>query len=259
MDAIRSLEGIRQTESVVHAFLMMGQSNMAGRGNLSDVDPIENELCFMLRMGRWQPMREPINVDRAVWGRGTLSGVGPAASFADQYAKYTMAKTGLIPCADGGTALLEWMPGETLFDHAVAQAKLAMRTAALKGILWHQGESDCTKDDVPLYGDRFREMITALREELGLAQLPVLIGELPYTIGARWHIDGENRLLNGVFHALADALPACAVVSAEGLKLKQDGLHFDAASQRIFGARYFQVYQDRFCSEVKNSHYGRGE
>lgn len=45
---------------------MLGQSNMAGRGFLHEVDPIYNEKIKMLRNGQWQMMTEPINYDRPV-------------------------------------------------------------------------------------------------------------------------------------------------------------------------------------------------
>ena len=38
--------------------LLIGQSNMAGRGYLHEVTPIYNENIFMLRNGRWQIMTE---------------------------------------------------------------------------------------------------------------------------------------------------------------------------------------------------------
>ena len=69
------------------SFLMMGQSNMAGRGDVNAVPPIRNPKCSMLRNGRWQPMGEPINPDRRVFGEFHC-GVGLAASFADEYAKH---------------------------------------------------------------------------------------------------------------------------------------------------------------------------
>ena len=47
---------------------MLGQSNMAGRGDFGEVEEINNPLCYMLRNGRWQPMSEPINPDRHVFG-----------------------------------------------------------------------------------------------------------------------------------------------------------------------------------------------
>ena len=121
------------------SFLMLGQSNMAGRGDFGEVEPIQNPLCKMLRNGRWQPMSEPINPDRQIFGV-FHSGVGLAASFADEYAKHFKEEIGLIPCADGGTSISQWQPGELLFDSAIAQATLAARTSEIVGILWHQGE-----------------------------------------------------------------------------------------------------------------------
>ena len=55
-------------KKVVKSFLMLGQSNMAGRGFIHEVDPIYNERIQMLRNGRWQMMTEPINYDRPVSG-----------------------------------------------------------------------------------------------------------------------------------------------------------------------------------------------
>lgn len=34
------------------SFLMLGQSNMAGRGDFGEVEEINNPLCHMLRNGR---------------------------------------------------------------------------------------------------------------------------------------------------------------------------------------------------------------
>ncbi len=53
---------------MIKSFLMLGQSNMAGRGFISEVTPIYNERIQMLRNGRWQMMTEPINYDRPVSG-----------------------------------------------------------------------------------------------------------------------------------------------------------------------------------------------
>ena len=53
-------------KQMIKSFLMIGQSNMAGRGFIDDVPPIYNERIQMLRNGRWQMMTEPINYDRPV-------------------------------------------------------------------------------------------------------------------------------------------------------------------------------------------------
>ena len=46
-------DGIKLEDNTVNSFLMIGQSNMAGRGEFGEVPAIYNPLCFMLRMGRW--------------------------------------------------------------------------------------------------------------------------------------------------------------------------------------------------------------
>lgn len=80
---------------MIKSFLMLGQSNMAGRGFISEVTPIYNERIQMLRNGRWQMMTEPINYDRPV------SGVSLAASFADAWCCENQEdRIGLIPCAE---------------------------------------------------------------------------------------------------------------------------------------------------------------
>lgn len=232
--------GASETALQMDSILMIGQSNMAGRGDLGEVKPIRDLRCHMLRNGRWQPMCEPVNPDRAIFEGRYRSGISPAASFAHSYAKHFGRNVGLIPCADGGTAIREWMPGELLYDHAVMQTKLARRTARLRAILWHQGESDClARETVEAYGERFLTLMTALRREVG--DVPIIIGELhPGIKGGT--LEGRPERLNAILHALAGELPDCAIASAGGLTLKADGLHFDSASCRTLGERYFEKY-----------------
>lgn len=223
---------------------MIGQSNMAGRGDFGEVEEINNPLCKMLRNGRWQPMSEPINPDRGVFIY-YHSGVGLAASFADEYAKHFGEEIGLIPCADGGTKLLQWQPGELLYDNAVAQARLAQRTSEIAGILWHQGESDSwDAENAARYRERFLNMLTALFKDLNLPEeTPVIIGGLgdfvkEYKNGTYIYFEKINKTLEN----LADELSCGGFVSAKGLTCKEDGIHFNSKSYREFGKRYFNAY-----------------
>ncbi len=226
------------------SFLLMGQSNMAGRGDFGEVPEISNSKCYMLRNGRWHPMSEPINPDRQIFGY-FHSGVGLSASFADEYAKYFGEEIGLIPCADGGTKISEWQPGELLYDSAVSQAKLAQRTSEIAGILWHQGENDSHRiEDVELYHDRFMNMISSLIKDLNLpSNIPVIIGELGVFVG---EYDGGKckyfRDINAILKGLSEELENGGFVSANGLTCKDDGIHFNSKSYREFGKRYFDIY-----------------
>lgn len=238
-------DGLQNLQEEVYSFLLIGQSNMAGRGEFGEVEPIKNKQCLMLRMGRWQAMSEPINPDRRILEGKTHSGISLGASFANDLAETTGHRIGLIPCADGGTRLSQWMPGEILYDHAVMMTKLAQRTSRLAGILWHQGESDCNEQAlVDSYQERFLTMITSLRRDLGAEEVPVIIGELSEKIDIE-RLGRGVRLaqMNENFHEIVKVLPKCALVSSEGLTLKDDNLHFNSASLREFGLRYAEAYK----------------
>ncbi len=237
-------DGISKNDKQIISFLMIGQSNMAGRGEFGKVAPIVNDKCFMLRMGRWQPMSEPINVDRDVLNIRFHSGVCLAASFADEVSKLLDAEVGLIPCADGGTVISQWQPGEVLFDHAVMQTKLALRNSKLGGIIWHQGESDCKDFKPEEYREMFLRTMNQLRKELDAEKLPLIIGELSENLSADWPLMASNTpKMNILLHQLKDELPNCDIASSQGLMMKPDGIHFTSASLRELGRRYFEKYK----------------
>lgn len=225
------------------SFLLIGQSNMAGRGDFSEVPEIINKKCFMMRNGRFIPMREPINPDRSMFD-ACPSGVGLSASFADRFANHFGEDVGLIPCAEGSTALSEWMPGELLFDNAVNNALLAKRTSKITGILWHQGENDCLDEhNAKTYKERFFHMITTLREKLGDNNIPVIIGELGEFVKSYHKFNMEwADTVNKALTEISLELNNCTIASAKGLVHKGDGIHFSSGSYRIFGVRYFEAY-----------------
>ena len=243
------VDGLGKDLDSITSFLMIGQSNMAGRGDFGEVEPISNPLCYMLRMGSWQKMSEPINPDRAIFDTGFHSGTGLAASFADRFAKHFNKKIGLIPCADGGTSISQWQPGEVLFDHAVLMTKLAMRSSSLGGIIWHQGESDCRDERFPLYKERFVRMIEEIRKELDAEELPFIFGELSENISSKWKVGDYPQRMNELFREIEESVPNCRLVSAKDLVLKPDGLHFNSSALREFGNRYFDKYLD-FTNEI---------
>ena len=221
----------------MHAFLLIGQSNMAGRGYLQEAMPIDTSRLYTLRNGRWQKLFRPIHPDRK------FSGVCLAESFAEAYAKKHDVDVGLICCADGGTSLNQWQPGSVLFDNAVFQAKLAMRSATLAGILWHQGEADCPQPLCDTYETRFLPILSAFRKELG--DVPFLVGGLGDFLKDCQldHTLKNYPRINLALKQIVSSQPFTGFVSAEGLSANPDQLHFCAASLYEFGLRYFDAFE----------------
>ncbi|MDT2613294.1 sialate O-acetylesterase [Enterococcus dongliensis] len=221
------------------SILLIGQSNMAGRGYINDVPAIYNEKIEMLRNGRWQMMAEPIHFDREV------AGIGPAASFAAAWIQeHPNEKLGLIPCAEGGSSIDEWGADQLLTRHALAETKFAMESSELIGILWHQGENDSLNGRYKNYAEKLKAVLEHFRRELDLPRLPIIVGELPDFLGKNGFglSATEFAEINHEMAKVVTNLADCYLVSAEKLSANPDGIHIDAKSQRRFGIRYSEAF-----------------
>ena len=234
---------------MIHSFLLIGQSNMAGRGHLEEAMPINTDRIYTRRNGRFQEMFRPICPDRE------KCGVNLAESFAEQYAKRHDVDVGLVCCADGGTMLEQWLPGSLLYDNTVANVRLAQRSSKIMGVLWHQGESDCKPELSCLYKARFKTIMASLRKDLGLADVPFLLGGLgDYLADCAKYPELKNYpVVNGILQSIARDNPMTAYVSAEGLPGNSDNLHFSSAALYDFGLRYLDAWETfGFRAEEEN-------
>ena len=227
---------------MTHSFLIIGQSNMAGRGNIAEAEPLDTNggKLKVLRNGRWHEMYRPVNPDRM------FSGSCLAESFAKAYSdQHPDVQVGIIPAADGGTTLDQWQEGSLLFDNAVMMAKLAMRTSHLAGILWHQGESDCRDELFPLYLEKLIKIMNALRRELNAEDVPLIVGGLgDFLKDCTHHSWLKNYThVNRALEDFARQTPNTAFAPATGLTSNPDKLHFDHRSLKEFGLRYYEAFR----------------
>ena len=223
---------------MIHSFLLIGQSNAAGRGFPEEVEAISSEHLMVLRNGRWRKMYTPVNPDRVT------SGICLIESFAQRYAEEKGVDVGIIPCADGGSCLDQWQVGGLLFDHACFQASLAQRTSTIAGVLWHQGESDCAADRYPLYEEKLTVIFSALRKKLDLYDVPFLVGGLGDYLKdcPRGEKYKNYPYINEALKSYAAKNAMTGFVSAEGLEANPDNLHFSAKALREFGLRYYDEF-----------------
>ena len=213
-------------------FLLIGQSNMAGRGKVEPRDEVTDPRIFMLTKDlQWVPAKDPLHFDKP-----KVAGVGLSSEFARQIvAKNPKTTVGLIPSAMGGTSLDEWKAGGKLYTEAVARTREAMKHGTLAGILWHQGEADCSHEKVLTYGKRFATMVAQLRKDLQAENVPVVMGELG-------RFRQSSREFNAALPEVSRQVPLCTFVTAENLTDKGDQVHFDAPSLRILGQRYATAF-----------------
>lgn len=225
-------------------FLLAGQSNMAGRGEVQPQDKEEHPRVWAMNAeSEWEPAVSPIHFDKPI------AGVGPGRTFGISMADHdSTAVIGLIPTAVGGSAIETWTPGGVHegtgihpYDAAIERTKAAMEDGELKAILWHQGEADCTPERAPQYKDRLIDLIRRFREDLGDPDLPFIIGQLGQFEGQTW--SDARSTVNEAHIEVAAEVPNVAFVSSIDLTAKPDGVHFDAESAREFGRRYAEVYR----------------
>ena len=231
-------------------YLLIGQSNMAGRGVVEAQDTVPDPRVLRLNQaGQWEIAKDPVHFDKPI------AGVGPGLSFGKTLAAQEAGITvGLIPCAVGGSAIAFWQPGVFYpatktypYDDALARAKAAMQRGTLAGIIWHQGESDSNPAGSQAYAQNLTELIARLRQDLQAPEVPFVAGQLP-----AFQIEKADSLgrkttntaavnLNQAVASLVRTVPHYAYISAEGTHDIGDHIHLDAASARLMGQRYAQA------------------
>jgi hypothetical protein len=231
-------------------FLLAGQSNMAGRGDLAEADPDINPRVLMLTGdGNWQYAMDPVHFDKKI------AGVGLARSFAAEIAKENPGSTiGLVPAAIGGSPIATWEPGAYHertnthpYDDAIARAKRAMQDGTLAGILWHQGEGDSGPGKSAVYKDELLALVERFRKDLDAPDVPFIIGQLGQFEGKPW-TEGRHKV-NQAHIEVAAEVPFCGFVSSDGLTSKDDLTHFNSESLHEFGRRYAGVYLQVIAEE----------
>jgi|694.fasta_scaffold20431_6 hypothetical protein len=219
----------QETSKDMKLFLLIGQSNMAGRGKIEEQDKVENPNILMLTKDlKWVVAKDPVHFDKGA------AGVGLCSEFArDVFKADSKSTIGLIPCAMGGSSLDQWQLGKPLYTTAITRAKEALKHGKLAGILWHQGESDAKPELIATYPARFETMITQLRKELGAENVSLLIGEVIPS-------HGNHDAVNVALAETAKKTSNAALVSSADLGKKQ--LHYDSADYRTLGKRYAEVF-----------------
>jgi hypothetical protein len=225
-----------------HLYILAGQSNMAGRGIVENHESQYSERIVMLdKNGLWKIAKNPIHYDKPE------AGVGPGLSFAQEMlaTEDPDVVIGLIPTACGGSPIDVWKPGgywkqtnSYPYDDAINRMKAAMQIGTLKGVLWHQGESDANEKLAYSYQAKLITLIEQFRSDSGIPNLPFIAGELYEFNSLKNHQKDYKKIINKELHTINLILDNYEVACVKSPKDIGDKTHFDTKSQIKIGKQY---------------------
>ncbi|MBO4826186.1 MAG: hypothetical protein J5506_02970 [Prevotella sp.] len=243
-----------------HIYLCFGQSNMEGNAQWESVD---NEVDSRFQMLATCNFSNP-NRSLGNWYTANCPIVSPAGKLGptDYFGRTMVAcmptnvKIGVVAVAMGGSPIemfdkdkyqqkMKDNPGEwwvslanqyyggNPYGRLVEMAKKAQQVGVIKGILLHQGCSNCGDPNWPnMVKKIYNDMLT----DLGLqaADVPLFVGETE-----REEMGGGCSYHNTVVAKVPSVIPTAHVVSSENIPGNgRDGWHFSALGYRMFGRRY---------------------
>mgnify|MGYP005854591045 CR=1 FL=1 len=267
--------GWAATARVARVFILSGQSNARGRGQLAELEadrraPIPHALIHFGERD-WLPL--PANSRGK--GRARDEGFGVELSFAramrEQYPNDVVAicKTAISV----GTPIVAWekdhqRPGflddlnelnkvaklknkqgelRHLYNELVQSTKRAIAqiearddvsAVHLSGFLWLQNESDVKSlRACRQYQSNLQQLVANLRSDLNAPGLPALVMD--------FHIAGPEANVRAIKEGLRAAereLPGLRVVSCDGLPTT-DGIHFSSQGLWDLGLRFADAYR----------------
>ncbi len=235
-------------------FLLMGQSNMSGRGDLADAPPEllvpDPRIQVLANDGVLRPAIEPLDISVGQIDQVSAdrhAGVGPALTFAKTIIE-ARPETSilLVPCAKGGSLIAAWAPAQatdTLYGSCLARARIAAQNGRIEGVLWYQGESDAASSDLArAWPAAFESIVSSLRNDLSLPDLPILmvaIGDPPFhgPYAERFPAWREVQAAQEAF-----SIAGVTVVRAATLSRNEDELHLSVAGTMELGRRLARVW-----------------
>ncbi len=220
-----------ETEVEGNTYLIIGQSNSAGRGILpTDLVPYDG-VSVLDDSGVFIPATPNLN-EYSTIRKDVLQGYNLGYTFGGSMAHISGEDVKLIVNSRGGTSLSKWQKdaAEGYFKAAVDRVNLALEDPnnKLAGIIWHQGESN-SSGSISNYVNNLKTLIEDFRAEFNDPSLPFIAGQL--------NDKPENESFNTGILTLPDEVLYTEVVTSEDL-VAPDETHFNTDGLRILGDRY---------------------
>ena len=216
-----------------HVYLLIGQSNMAGRAPIpEDQSGIINRCYLLNNKDEWEPATNPLNRYSTIRKDINMQKLNPGYGFSlgmlEHYKDITL---GLVVNARGGTKIEQWEKGTEYYDEAIRRVKTAQKSGTLKGILWHQGEGN--SGNPRDYPAKLEKLVADMRKDLGRADLPFVVGQVFHDPETKPH----TREINVALATAPSHIAFTECVSSKDLGTF-DNTHFDTSAIVLLGRRY---------------------
>ena len=232
---------VSNVPSNLDVYLCIGQSNMAGRGQLvpSVMDTLQN-VYLLNDKDCFEPAVNPLNRYSTVRKELSMQRLSPAYGFAKEIEQKRNHPVGLVVNARGGSSINSWAKGakDGYYEEALSRIQIALKQGGkLKAILWHQGEADCLNPEA--YKLKLISLIENFRKDLKMPKLPFIVGQISQW--SAWTKRPEGTApFNKMISEVSSFIPYSDWVSSEGLDCYKDETdpHFGTEGQLILGKRY---------------------
>lgn len=236
-------------DDTMDVFLLVGQSNMKGRGEIDMKPPIDkNILFFHSKKQKHYIARDPLHAQGTpdMIDGGDNSGTGPGMSFAQALRKKNPdLNILLVPAAVGGAPIAPYGEKGKLYTRSLLLTKNAIKQSKvktnIKAILWLQGESDSTDKLYKSYEEKLLDLVDRYRKDLKNPTLPFIA----CTVGSFITSKRFNRTkeINQALLTLPKKRKYTACIDTVDLKGHiGDRLHYNTKSQIEIGKRFAKEY-----------------
>lgn len=244
-------------------WLLAGQSNMEGAGKWRekyqkyDAAPLPsvrayymNETWGAAKSQLHQPWEShdpqiaiPFRNDRknSQWGAECPeiqnNGVGPGLFFVIEMQKRMGGvPQGVIPCGVGGSNLSQWDPDEENNLYSAAYRRFRECGGNIKGIFWHQGESQAMGLAFPTFISEMEHLVSRFRRDFGNPNLPIVQVQLNKYVAADAAVDESWNKIREMQRTLDARISNLSTVFSLDLEL-DDLIHLASESHERLGAR----------------------
>lgn len=252
-----------------HIYLAFGQSNMEGQANIESQDKTvdkrfqvlwtTNETNCGKKLGKWSDAVPPL--------ASCSSKLGPADYFGRTMVEKTdsQIRVGIVDVAVAGCSIqlfdspvsqsymnqqAGWFKqrveayGGKPYERLIEMAKKAQEDGVIKGIIFHQGETDAGDGQWP---SKVKKVYDNIIKDLGLGNdVPFLAGEVLRS--------GSSKGANNNIAKLPQQSKNFYVISSEGFnQALGDGqnVHFTSQEYRDFGKRYAEKMIEVLGDKIK--------